>query len=40
MRIFCDFSWVDLDIYALLLGLCLHKSFLFFCAPLSQSLRS
>ena len=27
MRIFCDFSWVDLDIYALLAGLWVHKSF-------------
>ena len=27
MRIFCDFIWVDLDVYAVLMGLWVHKSF-------------
>ena len=31
MRMFCYFIWVGLDIYAVLVGLWVYKSFLFSC---------
>ena len=31
MRMFCGFIWVGLDVYALLSGLWVYKSFLFSC---------
>ena len=31
MRMFCGFSWIILDVYALLMGLWVYKSFLFSC---------
>ena len=34
MRMFCGFIWVDLDVYALLMGLWVYKSFLFSCGVL------
>ena len=34
MRMFCCFSWVGLDIYAVLIGLGVYKSFLFSCGVL------
>ena len=34
MRMFCCFICVGLDVYALLVGLWVHKSFLFFCGVL------
>ena len=34
MRMFCGFIWVGLDVYALLSGLWVYKSFLFSCGVL------
>ena len=34
MCMFCDFIWVCLDVYAFLMGLGVHKSFLFSCSVL------
>ena len=34
MRMFCSFIWVGLDVYALLVGLLVYKSFLFSCSVL------
>ena len=34
MRMFCGFIWVGLDVYAVLMGLWVYKSFLFSCGVL------
>ena len=34
MRMLCGFIWVGLDVYAVLVGLWVHKSFLFSCGVL------
>ena len=42
MRMFCDFIWVGLDVYALFAGMMVHKMFLRAAggeAPLRRGLR-